>query len=328
MAKSSAKLSKISDPNKVVCPYCNGKRVVKKGIRTNKLEKIQVFLCKNCQKKFTLGSAKYKTFPLRIILSAVSLYNLFYSKDEIVSLIQKKYQLKTSGENIANWLKDYNEYLPFLRMREFATKKYSRREAVVRSRMFHGQIYDFGYHRAKLDLILNEEFRHWNFRTLREYLELVIAECPHQVFQDNPFRASEYKNIFNLDGVRITRKENRAVDITKLVLEAVENNKQRHSFLQDFMLANDSVTVAVEVPILMTPEDIFHYQKMLGFKVPLELKEDEALTGHIDIVQIRNGAIHLLDYKPSARKEKPIAQLTLYALALSRLTGLRLSLAI
>ena len=33
---------------------------------------------------------------------------------------------------------------------------------------------------------------------------------------------------------------------------------------------------------------------------------------------------HLLDYKPNAAKEKPIEQLTWYALALSRLTGLRL----
>ena len=34
--------------------------------------------------------------------------------------------------------------------------------------------------------------------------------------------------------------------------------------------------------------------------------------------------IHILDYKPKAEKEKPIEQLTLYAMALSRLTGLRL----
>jgi len=34
--------------------------------------------------------------------------------------------------------------------------------------------------------------------------------------------------------------------------------------------------------------------------------------------------IHLLDFKPNAGKEKPIEQLTWYALALSRLTGLRL----
>lgn len=48
------------------------------------------------------------------------------------------------------------------------------------------------------------------------------------------------------------------------------------------------------------------------------------LTGHIDFVQIRNGCVHLLDYKPNAAKEQPIEQLTWYAMAMSRLTGLRL----
>ncbi len=49
------------------------------------------------------------------------------------------------------------------------------------------------------------------------------------------------------------------------------------------------------------------------------------LTGHIDFLQARNGAIHILDYKPDARTNKPIAQLTIYALALTRLVpGLKL----
>jgi len=48
------------------------------------------------------------------------------------------------------------------------------------------------------------------------------------------------------------------------------------------------------------------------------------MTGHIDLIQVRNGLIHILDFKPNAAKEKPIEQLTWYALALSRLTGLRL----
>jgi ATP-dependent exoDNAse (exonuclease V) beta subunit len=58
--------------------------------------------------------------------------------------------------------------------------------------------------------------------------------------------------------------------------------------------------------------------------LPLNLTPREVITGHIDIVQIRKGLIHILDYKPGAKREKPIAQLTIYALALSRLTGLRL----
>jgi len=50
-----------------------------------------------------------------------------------------------------------------------------------------------------------------------------------------------------------------------------------------------------------------------------------SITGHIDFLQARNGAIHILDYKPDARTNKPIAQLSIYALALTRLVpGLRL----
>jgi ATP-dependent exoDNAse (exonuclease V) beta subunit len=50
-----------------------------------------------------------------------------------------------------------------------------------------------------------------------------------------------------------------------------------------------------------------------------------AATGHLDFLQVRNGAVHILDYKPNAGTNKPIAQLTIYALALTRLVpGLRL----
>jgi hypothetical protein len=49
------------------------------------------------------------------------------------------------------------------------------------------------------------------------------------------------------------------------------------------------------------------------------------ITGHLDFLQVRNGAVHILDYKPDATTNKPIAQLAVYALALTRLVpGLRL----
>lgn len=78
----------------------------------------------------------------------------------------------------------------------------------------------------------------------------------------------------------------------------------------------------MEVPIYLRPSDLDHFTGNLKFKIPLEL--ESTLTGHIDILQIRNGLIHILDFKPNAEKEKPYTQLMLYALALSRLTGLRL----
>ena len=102
----------------------------------------------------------------------------------------------------------------------------------------------------------------------------------------------------------------------------VTHNKRRHDELQRFMLTTDSVTVAVEVPIYLTPEDITHMQQHLGFHIPIDTAA--TITGHIDVLQIRNGRVHVLDYKPGAIHERPIAQLMVYALALSRRTGLRL----
>jgi hypothetical protein len=89
------------------------------------------------------------------------------------------------------------------------------------------------------------------------------------------------------------------------------------------MLANDSVTVAAEVPVILSAEDCAAFRE-LGLHVPLTLARDEIITGHIDLLQIRYGLIHILDYKPGAKKIKPIEQFTIYALALSRLTGIPL----
>jgi hypothetical protein len=51
---------------------------------------------------------------------------------------------------------------------------------------------------------------------------------------------------------------------------------------------------------------------------------ERVVTGHIDFLQVRNGAIHLLDYKPDTTTNKPFAQLTIHALALSYLTDIPL----
>ena len=247
-----------------------------------------------------------------------------YSLEDSAKLVSEKYGISVSRQTLGKWLEDYREYLPFLRMRGFAEKKYDRRNLLEEIRLFHGQIYDFKYHRAKTCMLLEESFRNFQFRRLQEFLELVIAECPHQAFKESRKRASEYKSLFNLDGVKIVRKVNMAQKNTRFVMQAVANNKLRHEILQEFMIVNDSVTVATEVPVLLDGGDITHFKHQLNFDVPIESGEEEILTGHIDILQIRNGMVHIMDYKPSARKARPVDQLTLYALALSRLTTLRL----
>src|SRR3989338_6335448 len=66
----------VSNSHKLLthCPYCKGK-VVKRGIRKKKFEEIQVYYCKNCNKKLTPLITKHKTYPLKIIMDALTNYN-------------------------------------------------------------------------------------------------------------------------------------------------------------------------------------------------------------------------------------------------------------
>lgn len=306
------------------CPYCQGTKIVKKGRRKKKMEEIQVYFCNHCQKKFTPQITKGRTYPLRIILEVITLHNRLKPTAEIVKKIKEKYGYNLSEQSVLNWAKAYKDYLPFSRMRDFVARKYNPREIIEEVHLMHGQIYDFKYHRAKTDAILDQDFKHYKLRQIKEFLELVGAECPHNIFRQSKNRASEYRNFFDIDEVKIVNKDNTARRIVRFVNQAIANNKLRHEILQEFMLVNDSVTVAVEVPVLLDQDDILHFQNELNWNVPIDLEHGEVITGHIDIVQVRNGTIHIMDYKPSAKKVKPIDQLTLYALALSRLTSLRL----
>ena len=75
----------------------------------------------------------------------------------------------------------------------------------------------------------------------------------------------------------------------------------------------------------MPRPDIAALERQYGIQLlPDGAPANQAITGHIDFLQVRNGAVHILDYKPDARTNRPFAQLTIYALALTRLAGLRL----
>ena len=168
------------------------------------------------------------------------------------------------------------------------------------------------------------------FAPLASFLERVPDQCPHALFRASA-RASQAASAFIDDSKRIAiPKENTATRTAALVLPTTGNNHARHAALQRFMLANDSTTIAVEVPIWLHAEDIAAIERRWGIellpKAATAPSEGEArsITGHIDFLQIRNGAIHILDYKPDATTGKPFAQLTLYALALSHLTGIPL----
>jgi len=303
------------------CIYCDSKNTVKRGTRKKKLEVVQLYFCKDCQKTFTPQKIKGRHYPLKVILDGLSFYNLGYNLEDSSRLIKEKYGLNLRPSTLADWVNEFSDLCKYSRLRKFGMKLFSPHQVVQGINLYHRQVYKFRIHQAKLALLLQEDIKNYHFEPLREFLEAIYAECPHYLFKEGE-RASETKVNFNLNQVLIREKTNFANRVANLVLQAVGDNKLRHEVLQQFMLCNDSVTVATEVPVYLLPEDIEHMESQLDFEIPVKI--DKVLTGHIDFIQVRNGAVHILDYKANAAKERPIEQLTLYALALSRLTGLRL----
>ena len=80
------------------CPYCESREVVKRGRRHKKFETVQLYRCKACTKTFSAQIVKGKHYPLRMILDAVSLYNLGYIRSEVCRLSKKNTVLKLSHQ--------------------------------------------------------------------------------------------------------------------------------------------------------------------------------------------------------------------------------------
>lgn len=303
------------------CPWCAGTEIRRKGKRRNKYGDVQLYACGHCGRKFTPLLTRNKTYPLRVILDALTAYNRLYTLEGAARVVGRKYGLAISRQTLRNWLDDFAAYVPFTKLRAAAARTHERRTLIAEAQLLHGQVYAFKFHRAKTALILDRLRANHPIRPLEDFLESVPRACPHRLFRDNRARASTAKGRFTLDGVHIMPREDAAMQAAQFVLQAVGDNRLRHETLQGFMLANDRDTIAVEVPVYLTAGDLDAMRPSLG-QLPFTLGRGEVLTGHIDIVQLRFGQIHILDYKPGAKRIKPIEQLTLYALALSRLTGI------
>ncbi|MEQ1518287.1 MAG: PD-(D/E)XK nuclease family protein [Usitatibacteraceae bacterium] len=309
------------------CPHCGSAKLVRKGARVKKLETVQLWQCCACARVFTPAPAELrnKTYPLRIILDGVTLYNLGYTVAQAAAKLKARHGTRIAPSTLAAWIDEHRELATYARLREAGRGLAPPSQAIRTVKLYHRQVYEYAYHRPKLAL-LAESREHNRFAAgLTSFLEAVPKACPHDLFTAS-VRASQTAPNF-IDRARITAqgKENFATRMAALVIPTVGNNYLRHEALQRFMLANDSVTLAVEVPIWLTRPDITALEREHGIRLlPEDAPNDQTITGHIDFLQVRNGAVHILDYKPDARTNRPFAQLVVYALALTKLAGLRL----
>jgi len=324
----------------ITCPNCSSQKIKKYGTKKNKLQTFQRYFCKSCQKTFTLKTQlKNKTYPTNIILQVISLYNLGYTQTKISNIIAKKYKIKIPQRTISQWISEYKQTTSFHRIRQESKKLYPPEQILEQHTFLHNNLpYKFQIHKAKLNLLFqNTKFNnHKKFLPIKDYLKKIpTKDFPHHIFktdhsmqhntqyntqhttqhttQHKSNRASQVS--FQTLNIKQVSKNNLANKLAELALSITKNNKERHETIQNFMLINDSTTIATEIPIYLTNDDLIYFLSK-GFSInPKEYKTP--ITGHIDFLQIRNNFIHILDYKPEANKINPIRQLTIYALALA-----------
>lgn len=354
------------------CPVCH-QESKKYGIRKNKLQQIQQYKCKSCGKKFTEQRLKHKTYPLKIILNAISSYNLGNTLEASAKLTNSRFKTNITAKNVQLWVNELKEQLPFSKIRDECKKLYTPKNMLFKKQLQHQQVFLFQYHKAKLHLLFRN-IKYNNMFTnqsrlypLKNYLEKIpTSKFPHHIFKSYETKikegiikqspSPEIEKIRNqsisiispepeiaqsnnavdnntmeqrasqlkFPHLKITHlsKNNFANKLSKLALETASSKSKAHSAIEKFFLINDSTTIATEVPVYLTNDDI-KYFKDRKFEINLD-NYTTPITGHIDILQIRNGLIHILDYKPEADKISPIEQLTIYALALASRTKLAL----
>jgi transposase-like protein len=285
---------------KVKCPKCGGEDVIRKGTRKVKLGIRQFYYCKNCGGSFVNRKLTHKTYNPKIIVNAINSYNLGNTLEEAAKLTNSRFKVNVSKSSVHSWLNEFKNICPYHNLRTEILKKYGKDIMVTKTFEHNGLNYNFKYHKGKTDILCNHH------PPLAEYLKGFENGCPE--FFENNERCSQLK-------IDITPKKsgsyNLACKLAGLALKAAGNNKERHTLIENFMLINDSSTIACEVPVWLWEKNI-----------------NAGVCGHIDILQIRNNKIYILDYKPNANREnekKVASQLFLYASGMSFRTKIPLT---
>jgi transposase-like protein len=319
------------------CPFCDGRQIIKRGLRRNSYRHLQIYWCRDCGKYFSpLAGIKCVKYPPRLIARVLCLYNLGYSEQQTAHRIAAESRITIPRRTLSDWIAGSRPITTFHRLRSAAVHLFS--QAMLKERTLeHQQIYQYKVHLAKLEFAVDVLPSHVVAK-LRGYLFSVFeGDFPDQLFEANASQADmengersngaslrSSKSNFETLPLSPRAMQNLANDLAALGLLMARRNKDRHPCVQDFMLANDACTIACEVPVYLTSEEIAYY-KSAGFFVDLPTSA-KPITGHIDVVQVRNGLIHLLDYKPKAATIDPVNQLLVYALALASRTRLPVKL--
>jgi len=85
---------------KMACPFCGGADFVRRGTRKKKHEVVQLYKCSNLEykKTFTDSTVKGRRYPLKVIIDAISYYNLGFTREKVCGIIHQLHKkIKPEG---------------------------------------------------------------------------------------------------------------------------------------------------------------------------------------------------------------------------------------
>jgi len=173
----------------------------------------------------------------------------------------------------------------------------------------HKQIYNLRTHGDKLSRLASQ------FPTLIAFLDDMHDACPPGPFFSGPRSSSIHAGPVPVYDKPTTHA--RCEQTLQGLQVNAERFTERHEQVQVYMLENDDCTVAMEVPLWIDYQEAGVFQSLMT--------TDQFLSGHVDVLAIKDGRVWIWDYKPNAYKERWVhVQLSAYALMLSHRTGISL----
>src|ERR1035437_1104885 len=190
------------------CPYCNSKRLIKKGARKKKLETVPLYRCRSCGRTFTPGprTIRNKTYPVNEILEALTLYDRGHTLEETAQKISSRHGHRVAPSTISRWLSEHPRLTTYRRLRDRGRQLFTPTQVIRAHKLYHRQVYEFAYHRAKLAFLQDGTLDDKRaagaestarFAAVATFLELIPTMCPHDLFcREDGARSSQVEPTF------------------------------------------------------------------------------------------------------------------------------------
>src|ERR1700716_3152919 len=130
------------------CSHCGSHSLTRRGTRRKKLEIVQLWRCSSCKRTFTPGPAALhnKTYPLRMILSALTDYDTGYTLEETAARLQMKTGRHASISTITPRLDQYKQPCGSRRLRRGGLAGFPANQTIRSIKLYHRQVYGYAFH--------------------------------------------------------------------------------------------------------------------------------------------------------------------------------------